>query len=139
MRRVRTHLDWPLLLGLLAIAAIGLLNLYIATVHAPKKGLFNAQVSWMLVGLGAFEVTALIDYRLWLRFAWAALIIGLVAIVAVHFVGVTVKGSRRWLGVGGVGVQPSEFIKIAVILAMARLAHDASAEESTPDWRCASK
>jgi rod shape determining protein RodA len=123
-RRVRAHLDWPLLLSVLLIATIGLVNLYSATLHAPQKGLFDAQLNWMIVGFLVFGVTALVDYHVWMRLAWWFLVIGLLSIIAVHFVGVTVKGSRRWLGVGGVGVQPSEFIKIAVILALARFVHD---------------
>ena len=123
-RRVRTHLDWPLIICMLMIAAIGLVNLYSATLHAPKKGLFASQVQWMIVGLLFFVGATLLDYRLWQRIAWWLLFVGIVSVVAVHFIGVTVKGSRRWLGVGGIGVQPSEFIKLAVIMALARLVHD---------------
>jgi rod shape determining protein RodA len=120
-RRVRAHWDWPLVITTLLICAIGLINLYSATLHAPKKGLFASQVTWMTFGIVLFVVSALVDYHTWQRMAWWILAIGLFAIVLVHFKGHTVKGSRRWLGVGAFGVQPSEFIKLAVILALARI------------------
>jgi rod shape determining protein RodA len=132
LRRFRINFDWALLACVVLIAAIGLVNLYSATLHAPRKGLFNSQVMWMVFGLGTFVVAAFLDYRLWMRVAWWGLAAGIVAVVAVHFAGITVKGSRRWLGIGGVGVQPSEFIKIAVILALARLVHDRGGGELGP-------
>lgn len=125
-RWLRTHFDWVLLLCILAIATIGLLNLYSATYHAPQRGLFRNQLVWMIFGFTLFFLFTVIDYRLWLRLAWGLLIVGLVAVVAVHFMGIVVKGSRRWLGIGQFRIQPSEFIKIAVILALARFVHDAA-------------
>jgi len=128
-RRLRTHFDWPLLLTTLAIAAVGLVNLYSATRHAPQKGLFGVQIWWMVIGLAAFVAMSALDYRLWVRFAWIALAVGLIAVVLVHFGGIARKGSRRWLGVGALSLQPSEFIKLAVILALARFVHDRGTEE----------
>jgi rod shape determining protein RodA len=137
-RRVRTHWDWPLLLCMLAICVLGLANLYSATANAPQQGLFRAQVTWMCIGLGFFFLMALVDYHTWQRLAWWLLIIGLAMIIYVHFRGLTVKGSRRWLGIAGVGIQPSEFIKLAVILSIARLTQDR--DELSPlgyAWRLA--
>jgi rod shape determining protein RodA len=128
-RTLRRHYDWPLLLVTMAIAGLGLLNLYSATHGAPQRGMFQQQIIWMLAGFGLFLIFSIMDYRFWLRLAWIALAIGLIAIVGVHFFGVVVKGSRRWLGYGSVRLQPSEFIKIAVILALARFAHDAASSK----------
>lgn len=123
-RRVRTHFDWILLLLIVLIAAIGLLNLYSATRHAPQKSLFSQQCWWMMLGTLLFAGMSLLDYRNWLRVAWLALFVGIIAVVGVHFIGIVVKGSRRWLGYGAFRVQPSEFIKLAVIMALARFVHD---------------
>lgn len=131
-RRVRSRLDWPLVLTTFAIAAIGLLNLYSATRYAPQRGLFGQQCGWMLIGLLAFTAATLIDYHVWRRTAWILLLLGVIAVVGVHFVGIAVKGSRRWLGVGGMRVQPSEFVKLGVIVALARFVHDRGAAEMAP-------
>jgi rod shape determining protein RodA len=123
-QRLRARVDWPLLLTVVVIAAIGLVNLYSATRTAPVSGMFEGQVRMMIVGLGLFFIASIIDYRFWLRFAWVLLALAVVAVVGVHFAGNVVKGSRRWLGFGGFAVQPSEFAKLAVILALARYVHD---------------
>jgi rod shape determining protein RodA len=131
-RRLRTHVDWPLLLVVMAIAGIGLLNLYSATHAVPQRGLFQSQLWWMAIGFSLFSAFTVIDYRLWIRLAWVFLILGVVLIVAVHFGGIVVKGSRRWLGLGPIRLQPSEFIKIAVILALARFVQENSGDDPQP-------
>jgi rod shape determining protein RodA len=86
--------------------------------------MFESQVRVMILGMGVFFLASVLDYRIWLRFAWLFLGLGVIAVVGVHFAGTVVKGSRRWIGFGGVVVQPSEFVKVAVILALARYVHD---------------
>src|SRR5687768_4093011 len=126
--RVRTRVDWPLLLTVLAIAAIGITNLYSATRTAPVRGMFEGQVRIMILGLAAFFLASALDYRIWVRWAWLILAVGVALVVGVHFVGNVVKGSRRWIGFGGFAVQPSEFVKVCVILALARYIHDRDTE-----------
>lgn len=127
-RKVRTHFDWVLLLLIVVTAALGLINLYSATRHAPKHDLFSQQCWAMALGLLVFAGMSLLDYRNWLRVSWMVLLIGVIAIVGVHFAGISVKGSRRWLGYGAFRVEPSEFMKIAVIMALARFVHDRGTE-----------
>lgn len=124
LRRYLADLDWPLVGIIVCVAVIGLVNLYSATRAAPVFGLFEAHVRFVAVGFALFLVTAAVDYRVWLRFSWIVLVVGVAAVVGVHFVGVVVKGSRRWLGYGQLRIQPSEFVKVAVILALARFIHD---------------
>jgi rod shape determining protein RodA len=129
-RKVRAHFDWALFLTIFVIAAIGLVNLYSATRVAPR-GLFDSQVRFIVFGFLVFLVTAVIDYRVWLRFAWIFLGLGIVAVVAVHFVGYSVKGSQRWIFLGPASLQPSELMKIATILALGRFLHDKASETLT--------
>ncbi len=128
-RRLRAHFDWPLALCMIAIAGIGLVNLYSATRAAPKHNMFEVQIWWMVIGLPVMVLTTIVDYRVWIRFAWIALAVCMIGIVAVHYTGHTVKGSRRWLGIGPIGGQPSEFMKLAAILVLARVVHDRASGE----------
>jgi rod shape determining protein RodA len=132
LRRLRTNFDWALVLTMLMIVAIGLVNLYSATKHAPRQGLFQQQILWIIVGSALFVAFTFIDYHIWLRLSWIALLVGIVAVVGVQFIGIAVKGSRRWLGVGGYSIQPSEFMKIAAIMAIARFTHDVRSGEVGP-------
>jgi rod shape determining protein RodA len=128
-RRLTSHFDWALVAVILAIAGIGLVNLYSATRAAPVHGLFEAHIRFLIVGFGLFFVMSIVDYRVWLRFSWVVLLVGVLAVVGVHFMGVVVKGSRRWLGYGQLRIQPSEFVKLAVILALARFVHDREGDD----------
>jgi cell division protein FtsW len=85
----------------------------------PNLFLFK-QATWVLVGLLLMPIVMRIDYRNYRQPAvlWSALGIVTLALVAVLF-GPRLNGARRWFGFGGVGVQPSEFAKIAVILFVA--------------------
>jgi rod shape determining protein RodA len=128
-RRLRSHVDWPLTLTVLAIAVIGLVNLYSATRAAPVRGMFESQARIMVIGFAFFLAASVVDYRMWLRFAWVLLLAGTIAVLGVHFVGYVVKGSRRWINLGPISLQPSELIKVAVILGLARFVHDRDSDE----------
>jgi hypothetical protein len=90
-RRFRQRFDWPCFLAILAIASLGIVNLYSATRHAPVRGLFSQQIGWIVVGLGLYVLMAIIDYRVWLRFSWILLVIGL-AVVLVNVVRTLLTG-----------------------------------------------
>ncbi|MEZ4368935.1 MAG: rod shape-determining protein RodA, partial [Kofleriaceae bacterium] len=116
-----------LVLIIAAICSVSLLNLYSATHGTRNAFRFDAQVKWMAAGSIVFMVFTLIDYRALVRFAWigAFAAIGLLLIVRLLGDEAVAKGSARWFNLGAFGVQPSEPAKIAVILALARMFHDA--------------
>lgn len=133
-RKLRRKFDWPLFGAIVAIIAIGLVNLYSATRVAPK-GLYQNQLMWFAIGFVVFVVTAASDYRLFERLAYAIYGVGLVLLVAVLVGGKTVKGSSRWLGFGSFGIQPSELAKIAVIIALAKLFSGDPLDLALRPWR----
>jgi cell division protein FtsW len=88
----------------------------------PYYFLFK-QAAWALMGLCLLPIVMRIDYRQYRQptVIWTALVMVAVALVAVLFFGPKVKGATRWLGVGPMGVQPSELAKIAIIIFTAAL------------------
>ncbi len=115
---LRLHLDPWLLLGLGAIVSFGLLVLYSAS-HKDLGTLAN-QVLRMGVGFAAMFIAAQLNPRLYLRWAPALYILGIVLLIAVLLFGTTAKGSQRWLDLPGLpSFQPSELMKLAVPLAIA--------------------
>ncbi|HEX2571981.1 MAG TPA: rod shape-determining protein RodA [Polyangia bacterium] len=118
--KLRSQFDWPLAGIMLIIIAIGLVNLYSATRVAPK-GLYQNQIMWLCVGSVLFVVVAAIDYRIYERIAPIVYVLCLGLLVAVLVAGKGVKGSRRWFGFGSFGIQPSEVMKIGLILMLAKL------------------
>lgn len=125
-RRFRAALDWPLIVTVLVLCAIGLFNLYAATRGTRHHAKFDTQMKWMAVAAVGFVITTTIDYRALVRLAWIGLgvAVGLLVIVRLLGEGAHGKGSYRWLNIGGMGIQPSELCKLMVILVLARMFQD---------------
>ncbi len=136
-RRFRAAIDWPLIVTIVVLCTIGLLNLYSATRGLKQQVKFDDQVRWMIVGVVAFVVVTTIDYRSLVRLAWIALGISIALLVAARLQGATGADERhgstyRWLFLGPVSGQPSELVKITMILVFARMFQDADPERYTP-------
>ena len=87
------------------------------TFEQPPYFFLLKQVVWAILGIGLLGIAMRVDYRLLRRplVTWGALAVSVVALVLVFF-GPEINGTRRWFSVGGVGIQPSELAKVAVIL-----------------------
>jgi rod shape determining protein RodA len=136
-RRFRAAVDWPLILTITAICTIGLLNLYSATRGLRHHAKFDSQVQWMVVGVLAFAVTTIIDYRAMVRLAWGGLGVAVVLLLVARLLGSPGVDERhgstyRWLNIGGMGIQPSELAKVMIILVLARMFEDTEASRYTP-------
>ncbi len=122
-RRAAAVFDWGTLLALASILAVGVMLVASASAHEDGD-LARRQVVWMGGGLGLAFILGVINYRHLVDNAyliWGACI---VALIVVLLFAPAIKGARSWLRIGGFGLQPSEFTKIAVILALARLFGD---------------
>jgi rod shape determining protein RodA len=125
-RRLYHHIDWALLMAILSLCTIGVVMIY-STTSDPTRGvskLYITQLYAIGLGLGAMIIAMTIDYR---TFADKSHIIFavLVALLAyVLFKGVVQMGARRWIGLGGFNLQPSEFAKIGVALVLAKFFGD---------------
>jgi rod shape determining protein RodA len=136
-RRFRAAVDWPLILTMLALCAIGLLNLYSATRGVKHHAKFDTQVQWMIVGAIAFVAATIVDYRALVRLAWIGLAIaGLLLVVARAFGTAPADANHgatyRWLNLGGMGLQPSELVKLMVILVLGRVFAQSEPSHYTP-------
>jgi rod shape determining protein RodA len=78
--------------------------------------LYAKQIKWALAGLMCYLATALFDYRRLRDVSWLFYVVAVVLLVAVLFFGTKIYGATRWLMFMGVGVQPSEIGKLAVIV-----------------------
>lgn len=112
------QLDWLLLAVTLLLQAIGLLVLASAT-HSSGLTKILRQTMWMLIGWVVFVLTLRSDYQIWMR--WSSWIYwGNLALLAIVLIwGHEQYGAQRWLKIGGVTVQPSEFAKAAIIITLA--------------------
>ena len=121
-------MHWPLVALVVTLGLVGYGVLYSAGggSHSPWAWKHGVR---LLVGVAAMIVVALLDIRL--LFRWAYVGYGIIAglLVAVDVMGQIRKGAERWLDLGVVQLQPSEMMKIALVLAMARYFHSAYLSE----------
>lgn len=124
-RRLFIHFDWTLLGIILVIATIGILNLYSATAKIEMSGtpLYLKQISWLVIGLAAMVAIAFIEYRFYADVAYIAYVVTLFLLIVVLCVGLITSGAQRWVKIGSLSFQPSEFVKISLILALAKFFH----------------
>ncbi len=130
-------LDWVLMAATLALSVLGTLLVWSATVHRENltNGFPTAYLEKQLVnvaiGLVLMVMVLATDHR-WVRILAPLVYLASVAgLVLVLVMGTTVNGSRSWLMIGGLSIQPSEFAKLAVVIGMALLV----AERAEGSWR----
>jgi rod shape determining protein RodA len=122
----RDHFDWALFLVASALAVIGVINLYSATsaARAALADIYVQQVYWLVTGGIFATVVAAIDYRFYERFAYVLYTIGVVLLLVVLILGRDIRGSSRWIYIGSFSFQPSEFMKLFLVIALAKYLHD---------------
>jgi rod shape determining protein RodA len=113
--------DWVLLGFVVLLSVISVLEIKSATLHTKFHGFDHKQIQFLAVGLVLMFLISLIDYHRLIDIIHWAYGIGIVALIAVKLVGTKVLGARRWINLGhGAHFQPSEWIKLILIIATAR-------------------
>lgn len=120
------RINWVFIALVVILAGVGALSLYSTT--GSLQPYAARQLVRFAVGVVLMLAIALVDIRFIARFAWPLYALALALLVLVLRFGSVELGAERWLSVGGVAVQPSELMKIALVLALARWFHTASWE-----------
>ena len=118
-------LDWLLMLAVLALVAVGSVLVWSATAHredltgGDPTAYLKKQMVNIAIGLVLLVIVLATDHR-WVRIVAPLVYVASVAgLVLVLTMGSTVNGSRSWVQLGGMSIQPSEFAKLAVVIGMA--------------------
>jgi rod shape determining protein RodA len=112
--------DWGLLGMVLVLCVVSVLEIYSATLHTRFAGFHTKQVFFVIAGMVLMFILAKIDYHRLLDWAPWAYGICIVSLVAVKLVGHKALGARRWIQIGPMQFQPSEWAKLVLILVVAR-------------------
>lgn len=123
------ELNYGLILLIVAVACVGFAMLYSAAGQSIEPWA-SRQIVRFGAGVGVMLVVALIDIRIWLRYAYVIYVLTLLLLVGVEFAGFEGMGAQRWINLGFINLQPSEVMKIALILTLARFYHGLSLEEA---------
>ncbi|MBL8669271.1 MAG: rod shape-determining protein RodA [Alphaproteobacteria bacterium] len=119
---------YGILLLLAAVACVGIAMLY-AAAGGNWDPWASRQATRFGIGVGVMICVALIDIKLWLKYAYVAYGISIAMLVAVELFGTVGKGAQRWLDLGLMQFQPSELVKLMVVLVLARVFHSGSTED----------
>jgi len=128
LRQKLGELNWLLLLLLIAVAGIGFGMLYSAA-NGSWDPWASRQMLRFIPGLMLLLLVAIIDIRHWIRYAYLLYFAALGLLAAVEIMGVVGMGARRWVDLGLFQLQPSEVMKVALVLALARYYHGLTKED----------
>ncbi len=121
-RRLSAHIDWPLLIALLALTFIGLATIYSVTWNVARNAPgreFWQQVYAIPASLLALAICLVIDYRSLAQRALILYAVLVTALLYVKFFGHTSNGAQRWIPIAGFTLQPSEFARVTMALVLA--------------------
>jgi rod shape determining protein RodA len=122
-RRILMNIDWMLLLMVSGIVTWGLVTVYSAThgrLETHLDDFYLKQIYWFGAGLVLMVFVTLVDYQLLSRAAYPLLAVGILLLAAVILFGRVASGARRWLMFGPLSFQPSELVKVFLVLSFAR-------------------
>jgi len=122
------HISWPIVFLVGCIASIGFAMLYSAA-HGSADPWMDRQMARFAVGAAMMFGAAMIDLRLLMRFAYPAYLVSILLLVWVDFAGQVGMGAQRWIDLGVVQLQPSEIMKVTLVLTLARYFHGLSYED----------
>ncbi len=122
------QLNWILVLLITVVAAIGFAMLYSAA-NGSYYPWTVRQIVRFGVGSSVMLCVAVIDIRVWLRMAYPIFLATLALLVAVEVFGAVGMGAQRWIDLGLLQLQPSEVMKVALVLALARYFHGPTLED----------
>ncbi|HEY4046035.1 MAG TPA: rod shape-determining protein RodA [Acidobacteriaceae bacterium] len=124
--------DWLLLSLVLLLSVVSILEIYSATLHTKFVGFHTKQIFWLISGLVAMFILSLVNYHRLIDVVHWVYAFCLISLIAVLVVGQRVLGAKRWIKLpGGIHFQPSEWVKLVLIVAVARYFANLSSKELT--------
>ena len=122
------EVNWLLVALVTLVGLVGVVMIFAATDGVWSRGAQQHLVRLIVAGAIMLGV-AMTDVKVWYALAYPAYIAALILLIGVDVIGVSVNGSQRWLDLQVMRIQPSEIMKLAIVLALARYYHD------LPKWR----
>ena len=126
-RRLVSSFDWGFAITILGMGCLGVLTIYSANAFTPsvfRQTLHLRQLTWLAGGLAVLALACMVSYRNLARFAYIIFGINVFLLLVVLVMGKTGLGAQRWIRIGGITFQPSEFMKLSLVLFLARYFDD---------------
>lgn len=107
--------SYTLVLNMVLLSLTSLMTVYSAT-YTRTNSFFIKEIVWIILGIVVFCIFSLIDYRLYLKYSKLVYAFNVAMLLSVYVFGSTVLGAKRWIKLGPISIQPSEFAKIFIVL-----------------------
>ena len=123
IKRVFSSLDYWLIGSVIILCIFGIISIGSAT-HinlGESSSVYNTQIMWFIIGIFLMFATIFVNYKFFSNFYLLIYLGMIILLIAVLFFGRNVNGATRWLYLGPIGIQPSEFSKIVMIFCLAKL------------------
>lgn len=120
---VKKNIDWICIIIYSLLVIMGWLNIYSSSL-ASMEETSNKQLVFIILTIPLIFVLLFVDGKLYEKYASVIYIIGLVSLAGLFVLGKTIKGQANWYSFGSFGIQPSEFVKSATALALAKYLSD---------------
>ena len=121
--------DWPMIVLACAICALGVLQIFSATHDTDSTGVWWKQIVWVLGGFLVMWIATLIDYHTLLGQVPILYSLSVATLIATDAVGMTAFHSKRWIGTQSLHLQVSEFVKLVIVLLVARYVTELKTEQ----------
>jgi cell division protein FtsW len=127
MNNIKGHIDWFILLPIVALMLFSISFVYSASAPIAQyrfgdpEFFFVSHTFRVMFGLLVMLIFAKINYHVWQRISKPMIVFGIILLVVVLITGTSVKGASRWLNLGPLSFQPSEFAKFALVIHFAAL------------------
>lgn len=131
-RKLLKQLDFGLIITVLIISLFGVMNIYSCTYKKYGVYYLEHQLVWIILGLFVMYLLISIDYSLLGSYSKIIYGLGILSLLYIDVFGKISKGARSWLGIGDRGIQPSEFMKIAAIILIAKVIDDMEGKINEP-------
>lgn len=112
------HMNWPLTLLLISVACVGFLMLY-SVAGGSFQPWAEPQIKRFALGFAAMIIVAMVPIWFWRNMSVLAYLVGIVLLVLVATIGEEGKGAQRWINLGFMRLQPSELMKISLVMVLA--------------------
>lgn len=116
-KKILKNMDWGILICIIILLAVGLVALFSATQSANYEE-FKKQIMWLAISIPIMIILTFVDYNIISKISPILYIIIIIALIAVLFTE-SINGATSWFNIGSVSIQPAEFAKVIVILALA--------------------
>ncbi len=124
--KLLSEMNWGMIICSFLLMTLGLINLYSASSISDESGIsynpyFQKQIIWTCMGFVCLLVASVVNYHLLEKVAFPFYLLVIILLILVHLVGFSAGGAKRWIDLGFMSLQPSEFAKFAVLIVGAKM------------------